>query len=229
MTDFDVDAEFDRQVQTLVDKGYPALAGMELDAFRDLVFPLRQVVLDRKADLMRPTKSQVPFVLVITKELVPPTAAMPLTELSDRIGFVTDGFDDVDQFAPIESVEIPAGGAYILFDVDRGAEYLDVRPNDALRTITGAGRTPLTVDEGSRSSCSSRIHSRRTTASPCWPLEWPINESPPCGSAGPDRSSGGVGRATRTPGWAVRQRATEPASPPEPTARIPQALGTLCA
>ncbi len=148
MTDFDVDAEFDRQVQTLVDKGYPALAGMELDAFRDLVLPLRQVVLDRKADLMRPTKSQVPFVLVITKELVPPTAAMPLTELSDRIGFVTDGFDDVDQFAPIESVEIPAGGAYILFDVDRGAEYLDVRPNDALRTITGAGRTPLTVDEG---------------------------------------------------------------------------------
>jgi len=37
---------------------------------------------------------------------------------------------------------------YLLFDVDRGGETLNVRPNDALVSITALGRSPLTVDEG---------------------------------------------------------------------------------
>jgi len=109
---------------------------------------LHQAVLDRKDELAPPTRARVPFVLVITKQLVPATASMPLTELNGKPGFVTNGFDDVHRFDPIESVEVPDGDAYIVFDVDRGAEYLDVRPNDALVSITAAGRTPLTVDEG---------------------------------------------------------------------------------
>ncbi|MDQ3716970.1 MAG: DUF5701 family protein [Actinomycetota bacterium] len=145
--DFDADVEFDRQVQRLLDKDYPAIAGLARDAFRNLVTPLHQAVLDRKAEFAAPTRARVPFVLVITR-LVPAAAAMAVTELRGKPGFVTDGFDDVDRFSPIDSVEIPDGGAYVLFDVDRGAEYRNVRPDEALASITAAGRTPLTVDEG---------------------------------------------------------------------------------
>jgi len=146
--DFDADAEIERQVQRLLDKGYAAGAGLETEAFRDLLAPLHQVVLQRKAEFSPPTRARVPFVLVITKALIPAAAAMAMTELTGKPGFVTDGFDDVDRFAPIESVEIPAGSAYVVFDVDRGADHLNVRPNDALVSITASGRTPLTVDEG---------------------------------------------------------------------------------
>lgn len=147
-TDFDAGTEFRRQVQRLIDKNYPELAGLSPQAFRALLAPLHQALLERKADLSPPTRARVPFALVITKALLPAAAAMPLTELNGKPGFVTDGFDDVDQFRPIESVEIPAGGAYVVFDIDRGADFLNVRPNDALAAITAAGRTPLTVDEG---------------------------------------------------------------------------------
>lgn len=146
--DFDADAEFDRQLQRHNDKGYPAIAGLQPDDFRDLVAPLHQLVLERKAELSSPTSGRVPFVLVITRQLVAAAAAMARTELKGKPGFVTDGFTDVDRFTPIDSVEIPARNAYVVFDVDRGADYRNVRPDDALPAITAAGRTPLTVDEG---------------------------------------------------------------------------------
>lgn len=146
--DFDAEAEFDRQLQRLNDKGYPAIAGLQPDDFRDLVAPLHQLVLERKAELSPPTSGRVPFVLVITRQLVAAAAAMARTELKGKPGFVTDGFTDVDRFTPIDSVEIPARNAYVVFDVDRGADYRNVRPDDALPAITAAGRTPLTVDEG---------------------------------------------------------------------------------
>jgi len=38
-----------------------------------------------------------------------------------------------------------AGDAYLVLDVDRGEETLNVRPDDALVTITARGRRPLTV------------------------------------------------------------------------------------
>ncbi len=34
------------------------------------------------------------------------------------------------------------------FDVDRGSDLCNVRPNDALTTILRRGRTPLTIAEG---------------------------------------------------------------------------------
>jgi hypothetical protein len=148
MTNFDVDAEFDRQVQRFLDKGYPAAAGMEQHAFLDLVTPLHKAVLEYEGEFAPPTKARVPFLLVIAKERVTASRSMPLTELRGGSGFVTDTFDDVDRFMPIESVVIPGGDAYVLFDLDRGADYLNVRPNDALISMIGAGRTPLTVEEG---------------------------------------------------------------------------------
>ena len=36
--------------------------------------------------------------------------------------------DDLPRFDPIKELEVPAGPAYLLFDVDRGEEYRNLAP-----------------------------------------------------------------------------------------------------
>lgn len=50
-------------------------------------------------------------------------------------------------FAPIEGTEPPAP-AYLLLDVDLGARFRNVTPENALIALRAEGRTPLTIDEG---------------------------------------------------------------------------------
>jgi hypothetical protein len=45
-------------------------------------------------------------------------------------------------------VDVPDVPAYVAIDVDLGAESRNVRPEDALRSILDAGRSPLTLEEG---------------------------------------------------------------------------------
>jgi Family of unknown function (DUF5701) len=52
------------------------------------------------------------------------------------------------EFEPIAEVELPDSPAYRLEDVDAGAEFFDVTPDDALTLILERGRSPLTIDEG---------------------------------------------------------------------------------
>jgi hypothetical protein len=56
--------------------------------------------------------------------------------------------DDLDGFAPIAAVELPDAPAYVAVDVDLGTDSRGVTPEQALRDILAAGRSPLTLDEG---------------------------------------------------------------------------------
>jgi hypothetical protein len=56
--------------------------------------------------------------------------------------------DELDGFRPIPAVELPDAPRYRIVDVDLGAGSRNVRPEDALRDILAAGRSPLTLDEG---------------------------------------------------------------------------------
>jgi hypothetical protein len=56
--------------------------------------------------------------------------------------------EELDPFVPIEAVEIPDAPAYLALDVDLGEASRNVRPEDALKEILAAGRSPLTIDEG---------------------------------------------------------------------------------
>jgi Family of unknown function (DUF5701) len=93
----------------------------------------------------------VPFVLVVTRELVSPYDAVPLLHLagSTRPGRVDKNHSDGDLagYHPVEGCE-PPGSTYLLLDVERGEEFCDVRPEDATETIRERGRTPITIDEG---------------------------------------------------------------------------------
>jgi hypothetical protein len=56
--------------------------------------------------------------------------------------------EDLETFQPIDAVPIPKAPAYLAIDVDLGAGSRNVRPEDALRDILAAGRSPLTLGEG---------------------------------------------------------------------------------
>ncbi|MEU4337661.1 DUF5701 family protein [Micromonospora lupini] len=149
---FDAETEFDRQVDQLVRLNYPALAGMPESAFRDLVAPLRARAVDGAAGLPAPTAARVPFLLVITRDLIGVEPRLALTTLAGKRkpGFLDRHYaeDDLPRFDPIKELEVPAGPAYLLFDVDRGEEFRNLAPAAAMEGMTAQDRLPLTIDEG---------------------------------------------------------------------------------
>jgi hypothetical protein len=157
---FDAGAEFDRQVGTLLRLGYPTLAGLTEETFTNLVTPLRAAAVavppvaegSPTPTLGAPTDARVPFLLVVTRDLVPVEARLPLTTLAGKrkTGFLDRNFPaaDLPAFQPIKELEVPAGPAYLLFDVDRGEEFRNLPPSTALEQMTAQGRLPLTIDEG---------------------------------------------------------------------------------
>src|SRR5688572_27818090 len=76
--------EFERQVETLVARGYPAAAKLSERAFRARLAPLAA-----KLDVLAGRKKgeRVPFVVVVGSALVPRAAAVPLMELRGKRGF----------------------------------------------------------------------------------------------------------------------------------------------
>lgn len=137
-----LDVELDRQIGTLLAKGYPALAGMDDAAFVAAVEPLRGLLpAPGEYDAAR-----LPFVLVVPAGVVPTVAAVERFEVRGRSGW-TDMADELASYRPIDGIEIHAA-PYLLVDVSTGPETLGVRPADALPMIRAAARTPLTVDEG---------------------------------------------------------------------------------
>lgn len=153
---------FQQQVDLLATLGYPALAGMTERAFRDLLEPLRAAAEDldeldhRDHDVERDVHpSHVPYVVVLTREVVPPERTVPLLRLwgpkglGSKPGVVDRNHaeGDLAGYHPTEASTPPAA-AYLLVDVERGEEFCNVRPEDATAVVRARGRSPLTIDEG---------------------------------------------------------------------------------
>lgn len=135
-TSADQITELHRQIDVLVEQGYPALADLTEQGFRDLVAPLERVLPDQ------------PFVLVVSGDLVPLDRLIELTALNGKPGFTSMEADDVQAFRPTPDLDLPESPVYLLAGVDTGRDTLNIRPDDALPQIHEAGRTPLTLDEG---------------------------------------------------------------------------------
>ncbi len=136
--------EFDRQVGALVAKGYPQLAGMGPLDFIDNVGRL----IDALPAVEEARVDRIPFVLVVTTDLVPREQQMELVARRGKGGFSVMEPEDMARFEPIAAVELPSGLAYLITDVDTGHESLNVTPDVALEMIHDEGRSPLTIDEG---------------------------------------------------------------------------------
>jgi hypothetical protein len=159
MTSVPVDAEFDRQVANLLRLGYPALAGMTEERFRGLLAPLRAEAAARAA--AQPTRAPtageatagtVPLLVVVSTTLVPAERTLPLTTLAGRTspGHAAFDPDDLARFAPAELIAppVPDHPVYLITGVQRGEEFCNVTPDDAVPAIVERGRSPLTIAEG---------------------------------------------------------------------------------
>ncbi|QKW51374.1 DUF5701 family protein [Streptomyces buecherae] len=171
----DAATAFDGQVGNLIELGYPAASGLDAERFAALLAPLREAAVAATADPTNTTDAtgaanttdstdaagepgdeavtgRVPFVLVVTRSVVPIEETMPRTTLHrGRLpGFVDRSFEPgaLERFVATEEVALPGHDAYLVLDVERGEEFCGAVPDDALRTIADRGRTPLTIEEG---------------------------------------------------------------------------------
>ena len=139
-------AEFDRQLENLLQKGDPQLANKSTEAFIRQIDPLKEKV--SELFTTKPSAERIPFAIVIKRELVTAESIMPLIKLKGKQGYVDMNPVEPAGFAPIAGLEIPTSSAYLLVDIDTGQETLNVTPHDALKQFEAANRLPLTIDEG---------------------------------------------------------------------------------
>ena len=124
---------FDQQVDALV-----SLAGSDDAAALRAALATAGWSLSRERSVLTPARSLIPLA----------TSAARVTRDGRALVLGHLTFDDLETFEPIASVRLPAAAAYVAVDVDLGAGSRNVRPEDALRDILAAGRSPLTIDEG---------------------------------------------------------------------------------
>ena len=147
-------AELTRQIDAYVTLGYPHLAGLGEEQFRDQFTRLEAPLADAvEAGLdLDIGEHTVPFVAVVTDALIAPTQRVPLLKAagSEKTGILDRNYGDagIAPYRPIDGLDLPQSATYLLLDVDRGDEFLNVKPRNALPVIAERGRTPLTIAEG---------------------------------------------------------------------------------
>jgi Family of unknown function (DUF5701) len=146
---YDPAHQFALQVDRLVELGYPTLAGLDDASFRGLLDPLAEPA------SRIPERDDAPFVIVVTRELIRLEETVPLLRLAGgrKPGVVDRNHPEGDlaTYQPLPELGLDglaSAKAYLLTGVQRGEEFCNVRPEDALPVILGRGRTPLTIDEG---------------------------------------------------------------------------------
>ncbi|HUR74862.1 MAG TPA: DUF5701 family protein [Sporichthya sp.] len=85
--------------------------------------------------------------VLVAADRVDVAAALTTVVLAGKPGFVSADLADLERFVPIDGLDVPAT-PYLLVGVQRGEEYLNWSPDEALPAIQDRGRTPLTVAEG---------------------------------------------------------------------------------
>ena len=140
--------QLQQQIDTLVRLDYPNLLAMDPMPFRAALDPLTRHVPAGTSANNDSAGGALSFVLVINTPLAPVRATLPLVERSGKRAIERLFPKESEQFKPIEAVMLPTGHAYLLLDIDRGADTLNVTPDDALDVINGSGRSPLTLEEG---------------------------------------------------------------------------------
>ena len=87
-------------------------------------------------------------VLAIHPSLVTARRLAPLLTRAGKPGFVVEDLTDLEQFEPIDGLDVPDAPLYLVEDVDRGDDLRNQSPTEALAEIGSRGRTPLTLNEG---------------------------------------------------------------------------------
>ena len=143
--------EFDRQVAAWTGSGLAEIAGVTSDALAESLAPLRATA-ERVPSRSAGSPPGAEFVVVPELSHVDLDAVVPLLRLSgsDRPGVLdrNHGAEGLRPYRPLPDLDVPDTAPYLLVDIERGEEFCDVRPGDAVAEIVGRGRSPLTIAEG---------------------------------------------------------------------------------
>lgn len=140
--------EFSRQLQNLIKKGYPKLAGISEDIFAEKVKKLQHKLNSLDLPEIDLAKGTLPFVIVVKSDLVASETQMEKVEKNGLFGVTILRPHTSENFKVIESVEVPQSEIYLLIGVDRGKSNINLPPAEALKLITDQRRSPLTIEEG---------------------------------------------------------------------------------
>jgi hypothetical protein len=136
-----ITAEFDRQIKSLLDRGYPKGILGYIDSLKQKIKNLDLPDMDLE-------KGKLPFVIVVKSDLMPTDQAMSLVEKGGKPG-ITKLFPlKPSDFETIDSVQIPSSPVYLLINIDRGKKNINLPPEQAMKMILEKKRSPLTIDEG---------------------------------------------------------------------------------
>ncbi len=137
--------EFDRQVERLV--GVGVSSGQRLGVSLEPLRPMLPRVHPRAG--RRPGAD---FVVVPAPRSVDLEALVPHMTLAggERPGILdrNHGSEGLEPYRDLPELKVPASEPYLLIDVERGEEFCNVRPGDAVEQVLARGRTPLTILEG---------------------------------------------------------------------------------
>lgn len=152
--------ELERQLDALVVGGLPTLSGVSESDFRTTFEPLvPQIELwgsssgeGAGSEGGNGVEGAVPFVVIPSPNSVDAAALVPRLTLlgKDRPGVLDRNHGDtgVSDYRPLPELAVPPDRPYVLVGVQRGEEFCDVRPRDAVEVISTRGRSPLTILEG---------------------------------------------------------------------------------
>lgn len=140
--------EFDRQLENLIQKGYPKAAGVETEEFIKHIEPLKKRIKKLALPEIDLGKGRLPFVIVIKSDWVPAEKAMALVKRQGKGGYTKMYPREPKDLQTIAGVSIPNGMAYLLVDINRGKDNINMPPDEALGMIEKKNRSPLTIDEG---------------------------------------------------------------------------------
>lgn len=87
-------------------------------------------------------------ILAIHPSLATARQLAPLLTRAGKSGFVVEDMTDLEQFEPIDGLDVPDAPLYLVEDLDRGDDLRNWSPAEALPEIASRGRTPLTLNEG---------------------------------------------------------------------------------
>jgi hypothetical protein len=121
------------QLARLIELGLPEAAGISPEELRSYAGKLRA----------RPDS-----ILVVNPCIAPPSALAPLLSRGGKRGFVVADMTDLDDFMPLDELELPAQPLYLVHGIERGDDLANRSPNEALPELRARGRRPLTINEG---------------------------------------------------------------------------------
>lgn len=139
---------FDQQVQRLIDADYPSLAGMSSDDFLAQAHPLRTQLPDSFNVAIDFDRGTLPFVLVVKSTFISAEEQMSRTIKDGKTGITKLFPHESQNFDTLDDVKLPDSDMYLLINIDRGKDTINLPPSEAMKHIQAQHRSPLTIAEG---------------------------------------------------------------------------------